>query len=574
MLLLMIAFMGGALTILSPCVLPVLPFVFARAGQSFWRSALPLLMGMMLTFIAVATLAAVGGAWVVRVNEAGRYIAMAVLALFGLALLSPSLSNRLSQPAVELGNRLLNTQGSSGGGSEFWGSMLLGVATGLLWAPCAGPILGLILTGAALSGPSSKTVLLLLSYGAGAALSLGLATLAGARVFALMKRSLHAGEWLRRGLGVAVLASVAVIALGWDTGVLKRWSYSGTTSWEHYLLQRLGAGANDMPMGSVLALQPAASSPLASFTGERTWLNSPALSVGDLSGKVVLVDFWTYSCINCLRTLPSVKALADKYRDHGLVVVGVHSPEFAFERDEDNVRRAVHDLGIQYPVVLDNDYALWKRFGNRYWPAHFLMDAAGRIRAHQFGEGHERDTEAALRLLLTEAGYHDLPVMATGTPSPVTTSSRSPETYLGIHRAARYAGQPALTLSQVLNYQTSNVLLADQWGLSGAWTVESERVVSAGNNAKISFNFRGRALHLVLGVADPATRPLGFTVRLDGADPQLQHGEDTDAHGQGTVSDQRLYRLIHLTDGDASSSHQVTIEFSQPGVAAYAFTFD
>ena len=181
-----------------------------------------------------------------------------------------------------------------------------------------------------------------------------------------MKRSLHAGEWLRRGLGVAVLASVAVIALGWDTGVLKRWSYSGTTSWEHYLLQRLGAGANDMPMGSVLALQPAASSPLASFTGERTWLNSPALSVGDLSGKVVLVDFWTYSCINCLRTLPSVKALADKYRDHGLVVVGVHSPEFAFERDEDNVRRAVHDsfsfahqLGL---VAINLNGEGWRRY--------------------------------------------------------------------------------------------------------------------------------------------------------------------------------------------------------------------
>ncbi|WP_412180265.1 cytochrome c biogenesis CcdA family protein, partial [Variovorax paradoxus] len=236
MLVLIVAYLGGVLTILSPCILPVLPFVFARADRPFRSHGLPMLAGMALAFAAVATLAAVGGGWVVALNEWGRYAAIALLALFGLTLLLPALADRLSRPLVALGLRLAD---APTGGSVF-SPLLLGVGTGLLWAPCAGPILGLILTGAALNGASAGTSLLLLAYAAGACTSLAGALLFGHRMFARMKASLRTGEWLRRAAGAAVLAGVGAIALGLDTGLLSRLSGGGTTALEQALLDRLG----------------------------------------------------------------------------------------------------------------------------------------------------------------------------------------------------------------------------------------------------------------------------------------------------------------------------------------------
>src|ERR1700679_1557438 len=239
MVLFLLAYLGGAFTIVSPCTLPVLPFVFARADKPFVRSGLPLLLGMAVTFAAVATLAAFGGGWIVQANGYGRIAALVVLALFGLLLLFPSLADRATRPLVALGARLSESAGPGTDGT-FWTSFLLGVATGLLWAPCAGPILGLILTGAALQGASIQTSLLLLAYAAGAATSLRLALLVGGRVFAAMKRSLGVGEWVRRALGVAVIAGVVVIGLGLDTGFLTKLSAASTASLEQRLLDRFG----------------------------------------------------------------------------------------------------------------------------------------------------------------------------------------------------------------------------------------------------------------------------------------------------------------------------------------------
>ena len=236
---LVIAYLGGALTILSPCILPILPFVFARAGQPFLRSTLPVLAGMAATFCAVATLAAVGGSWAISANEYGRLAALALLAVFGVGLLSPRAASIITRPVVELGNRLANAAGKPGAMPTVAGSLLLGIATGLLWAPCAGPILGLVLTGAALKGANLETSLLLAAYAAGAATSLAVAILVGGRVFAAMKRSLGFSERIRQVLGAAVLAGVAVIALGLDTGFLSQISYASTASFEQRVLDRL-----------------------------------------------------------------------------------------------------------------------------------------------------------------------------------------------------------------------------------------------------------------------------------------------------------------------------------------------
>ncbi|MEB0055279.1 cytochrome c biogenesis protein DipZ [Variovorax sp. RTB1] len=438
-----LSYLGGALTILAPCILPVVPFVFARVDQPFVKSGLPLLVGMALTFAGVASLGAVAGAWAVEANEYGRMAAIVLLGVMGVMLIAPRLAERVTRPLVALGSGLLNSatrsqnqRVASDGGvrSPVVPSLLLGVATGLLWAPCAGPVLGLILTGAALQGPTVHTSLLLLAYAAGAMTSLAAALLLGGRVFAFLKRTIGAGEWLRKGLGVAVLAGVAAVSLGLDTGVLAQLSSgSGGASIERGLLERLRPHAaldqtsdaarpptaNDraafikvqapaVPRFAPLSLPDEGALP--SFSGAVEWLNSPPLTAEQLRGKVVLVDFWTFGCINCRNALPYVREWNRKYKDQGLVVVGVHAPEFAFEKNINNVKRAVSELDVTFPVAIDNSFAIWRAFNNNYWPAHYFVDAKGRIRFHHFGEGEYEKSEQVIQQLLEEARKDAKPV--------------------------------------------------------------------------------------------------------------------------------------------------------------------
>jgi len=572
MTLFLLSYLGGVLTILSPCILPVLPFVFARSDQPFARSGLPLLAGMAITFAGIATIATLGGSWAIHANQYGRIAAMILLALFGLTLLLPAVADRLTRPLVALGSRLSN-QVQTGERGSIGASVLLGVATGLLWAPCAGPILGLILTGAAIQGASTSTSLLLLAYALGAATSLAAALLIGGKLFAAMKRSLGAGEWIRRALGVLVLAGVAAIALGLDTGLLTQLSTASTNSIEQSLLQKVGL-ARKTTSTAVAGSDLPVEGNLPELTGATLWLNSPPLTREQLRGKVVLVDFWTYSCINCLRALPYVKAWAEKYKDHGLVVIGVHAPEFAFEKIEANVRHAVSDLGVTYPVALDNSLTIWQAFNNQYWPAHYFIDALGRIRHHHFGEGEYDRSEEVIRQLLREAGRKDVPgglvdPKAQGAQAAAAPSARtSHETYLGYGRGQNFASGNVRTDESAV-YETAFPLRTDQWGLTGRWTVgeQMSRLDAAGG--KITFRFHARDVHLVLG---PGTggKPVRFKVMLDGQPPRDGHGVDSAADGSGAVTQERLYQLIRL---QAPGDHTFTIEFADPGVQAFAFTF-
>jgi cytochrome c biogenesis protein CcdA/thiol-disulfide isomerase/thioredoxin len=572
MFVLILAYLGGVLTILSPCILPVLPFVFARADRPFARNGLPMLLGMAITFSVVATLAALGGGWAVHANQYGRYIAMLVLAFLGLTLLSTHLAEWISRPFVALGNRL--SQRASGDGDSVWGAAGLGVATGLLWAPCAGPILGLLLTGAALNGASVQTTLLLLTYAAGAATSLGLALLIGGKVFTLMKRSLGAGEWVRRVLGVLVLAGVAAIALGLDTGLLTRVSLASTGGIEQKLINAVHPAPKPEPVRKAGEALPVEGH-IPSLAGATQWFNSPPLNREALRGKVVLVDFWTYSCINCIRSLPYVRGWADKYKDHGLVVIGVHSPEFAFEKNADNVAKAIKDLHVDYPVAMDNDYAIWKGFNNEYWPAHYFIDTQGQIRGHHFGEGDYRESEDMIRELLSEAGQKNLPggyvsddhrgVEAAASNDP----TRSPETYVGYARAQNFAGDP-VTHDDARDYRAPHAVAPDQWSLDGRWNVHAENAQLEKAGGRIVYRFRGRDLHLVLGPASDG-KPVRYRVTIDGKAPGGDHGMDTDAEGNGTVTGQRLYQLVRQANGTGERLFE--IEFLDPGVQAYAFTF-
>ena len=623
MILFLLAYLGGVLTIISPCILPVLPFVFARSDKPFAGSGLPMLAGMAATFAVVATLAAVGGGWAVQANEYGRYAALVLLAMFGITLLFPSLSDRLTRPLVALGSRLSETADRRAGasGSTVLPSLLLGVATGLLWAPCAGPVLGLILTGAALEGANVQTSLLLVAYAAGAATSLALALVIGGRVFAAMKRALGAGEWVRRGLGVAVLAGVVVIVLGLDAKFLTQVSLASTAPLEQGLVDKLHPAASAQPSegarpvamtgnppvmmesrpeaqaqasgGGAAVAMTGSPSPVVqqgqsevqaddfpdegaipSLSGAVQWLNSPPLTPEALKGKVVVVDFWTYSCINCLRSIPYVRAWAEKYRDQGLVVIGVHTPEFAFEKNVDNVKQAVADLKIGFPVAIDNNYAIWRAFKNRYWPADYFVDAQGRIRDHTFGEGDYAASEHVIQQLLAKTGRTNVSgglvaVNASGAQAASDADNvRSPETYLGYARAEKFVSPGGAVKGGSHVYAAGKPQL-NEWSLSGDWTIGEKRAHLNHKEGSIVYRFHARDLHLVLGSANG--KPVRFHVTIDGMPPDENHGADVDADGQGVVNEQRLYQLVRQNGPITDRTFE--IRFLDPGVEAYAFTF-
>jgi len=396
----LIAFLGGLLTVLSPCILPVVPFLFAGAQRSR-TSILLTLGGMALTFALISSLAVVSSEWVIQASNSSRYIALIVMSVFALSLISARIGDWLTRPFVMLGNRLdPDTRKKAGP----MGSIMLGVATGLLWAPCAGPILGVILTGAMLQGANAQTSLLLLAYGAGSALSLGTLIFTGRGLVNRLKPSIPFTGRLRRGAGVAVLATAAVIATGFDKTLLANTSSQGVASVEKSVLENVPKVVDyfiskvraDSPMEQGKGAMP-------SLAGAVQWLNSPELNAEALRGKVVLVDFWTYDCINCQHTLPYVKDWAKKYEKDGLVVIGVHTPEYGYERIIDNVKDQVKKLGITYPVAIDNNYAIWRNFDNQYWPAHYLIDAKGQVRYSHFGEGRYEAQEQMIQQLLQEA---------------------------------------------------------------------------------------------------------------------------------------------------------------------------
>jgi thiol-disulfide isomerase/thioredoxin len=487
-----------------------------------------------------------------------------LLLLLGLALIFPAFSDLLMRPFVALGGKLQQRADQE---NSLKGSLLLGVAVGFLWAPCAGPILGLVLAGAALNGANLYSAFLLLVFAAGAATSLGLALLAGGRVFKLMKSGLGAEEWVRRSLGVAVVAGVMVIALGWDTRFLSQFSLINTAATE----QRLIAQLNKQP-GSVQVAETPSMPPLV---GATQWLNSTPLSSEMLRGKVVLVDFWTYSCINCLRTLPYLKAWDEKYRSQGLVIIGVHAPEFAFEKDLQNVEHAVRELGVKYPVAIDNQYAIWNAFKNEYWPAHYLIDAQGHIRHQHFGEGAYQETELMIQSLLKEAhqdfALNDnfVQVAGEGATAAAADMERSPETYLGYSRQQNFSSTETIKRDMSSRYNFPGALKPDHWALNGTWHVGKESAVLQTGGGAISYRFRGRDLHLVLG--SHSGNPVRFKVTLNGSAPGKDHGVDTDAEGSGVIQEQRLYQLVRQSGKLKDKIFR--IEFLDVDAEAFAFTF-
>ena len=311
-----------------------------------------------------------------------------------------------------------------------------------------------------------------------------------------------------------------------------------------------------------------------SLAGAEAWLNSPPLTPAALKGKVVLIDFWTYSCINCLRAIPYVRAWWQKYKDQGLVVIGVHSPEFAFEHDIDNVKKAVANLKITYLVAIDNDFTIWRAFNNQYWPAHYFIDAQGRIRHEHFGEGNYDESERIIQQLLAEAGNKVaggvVDVKATGAEAAADTrEDKSTETYIGYFRMENFAS-PGGVVENARHVYAAGTPELNHWGLTGDWTVDMQRAVLNEKDGGIVYRFHARDLHMVMGPA-PNDKPVRFLVTIDGAPPGASHGSDIDAEGYGTVTGQRLYQLVRQSG--RVEDRTFVIRFLDPGIEAYAFTF-
>jgi thiol-disulfide isomerase/thioredoxin len=386
---------------------------------------------------------------------------------------------------------------------------------------------------------------------------LPISTLAAVRRrLAQIKQSPHAGRGIRWGLGVAALAAVAALTFGSDTGVFENLSKGGAAALE-------------------------TSSPvkgrLPSFDGAVEWLNSPALTGEQLRGKVVLVDFWTYSCINCIRTLPYIQAWAKKYKDEGLVVIGVHTPEFAFEKKIANVRRAVSDFKIAYPVAVDNDFKIWRAFDNSYWPALYFVDAKGQIRHQQFGEGNYEKSERVIQELLREQSAEPAKVTTDAVPpeakgaeaAPDLRNLRSGETYLGSRQTSNFVSPQVLKTGAAQDYSVGAPRL-NEWGLIGNWTVDPEQASLNRAGGSIVYRFSARDLHLVLGPGADG-QPVRFQVKIDGKAPGASHGADIDADGNGTVTATRLYQLVRQEGRVEDRTFE--IRFLDPGVEAFVFTF-
>ncbi len=578
------AFLAGAATALSPCVLPVLPVALSAGVTGGRRRPLGVVTGLALSF-AFATVALV-----YLIDALGlpgdllRNLSIAVLLGFGITLLVPAISARVEGwisrlvPAPEAGRR----------GEGFGSGLLVGLSLGFVYAPCAGPILAGVITVSASQTFTAGRLAVALAYALGSALVLYFLMLGGRR---LVARLAPAAGRLQMAMGALMIVVALAMAGDYDA----RFQTAIANDLPSFVVNPTGgleerddvrqelAGLRDGHGGiGALAASPApgdqpvrgdAAEPLPvfgtapEFTDNERWFNTPGqrpLTLEGLRGRVVLIDFWTYTCINCIRTLPYLKAWDERYRDRGLTIVGVHTPEFPFEREAGNVEAAIEQNGLEYPVVQDNEYGTWNAWGNQYWPAKYLIDVRGRVRYAHFGEGEYEQTETAIRELLAEAG-ETLGRRAQATAETAASGVTTPESYLGSLRADRFANGPIRPGTRRFELPADR-LPDESLAYGGTWRIGPDAATAVAGS-KLELSFGARRVFLVLGSAGEVARPV--RVLLDGRPvPHRYAGRDV-RDGVATVSSQRLYRLVELP---AAERHLLTLEFT-PGVSGYAFTF-
>jgi cytochrome c biogenesis protein CcdA/thiol-disulfide isomerase/thioredoxin len=587
-LLLAFALLAGAATAITPCVLPVLPALLSASGTGGRRRPAGIVGGLTLTH----TITIVGIASVVDGVGVGdgtlRTAAIAVLALFGIALLVPGAAQRLQLRLTFLAR--LAPRGDAHG---FWSGLPVGGALGFVYAPCAGPILAAVISVSASSGTTAKIVAVAIAYGLGSGLVLLGLALGGRRLIDRVRRG-GRGATLQRGFG-AVMLLTAVLMF---TSVDLRFQEALASHFPSFLTKPTGgletsravedqlaglrgsrgvderlraavsrAAAGDAALPGVRTPRLPVLGAAPQFAGTQRWFNTAPLTMAGLRGHVVLVDFWTYTCINCRRTLPYLKGWDARYRRQGLTIVGVHTPEFAFERKASNVRAAIERWGVRYPVVQDNAYGTWNAFGNQAWPAHFLVDARGRVRDVHLGEGAYEETEAAIRALLAETGDRRLGAAATPRGEVETVAAHTtPETYLGTARARGFSPVGPTGGTHDYSAAAPATLPPSVFSLGGRWRIGRE-AARAVLGATITARVVGKAVYLVL--SSDGDRPRRVRVELDGRPIARRDAGDDVRDGVVTVRRQRLYDLVKL---GSAAEHVLTLRLDS-GVSGFAFTF-
>lgn len=576
-LLLLFAFVSGLITILAPCIWPLLPIILSATATGGHKKPLGITFGIIISF-GLVTLTI---SYLVKIipfdPNVLRYFAVAVIGFLGVALLIPKLSAVLEGYVSRLSGKFIFQNQGNG----FWAGLITGIALGIVWTPCAGPILATIATLAATAQVNSAIISITIVYVVGVGIPLFIFATIGRRLFVGSKKlSPYLGR-IQQGFGAVMIITAILIFTNYDK-VLQAKLLDLFPSYGNFII-RLESnksvkeqldklkGENktddmigkpfDMPTNNKLPVLGKA----PEFIGISNWLNSEPLTMSELKGKVVLIDFWTYTCINCIRTLPHVTSWYNKYKDQGFVVVGVHTPEFEFEKDTGNVQNAIKQYKIFYPVAQDNDYATWNAYSNQYWPAKYLIDKNGVVRYVHFGEGKYEETERAIQALLKEAGQKvsgPLEKMPDQTP----TMRLSPETYLGSARMQYYYPSGSLSNGK------SNFTLVDNPALNsfsfgGEWEISDEYSESS-NNSTLTYKFYADKVFLVL---KPGQENSKARIYLDGklVDP-ANSGADI-KNGMLTIDTDKLYNLIDLQDGP--KEHVLKIEFLTPGIKAFAFTF-
>jgi cytochrome c biogenesis protein CcdA/thiol-disulfide isomerase/thioredoxin len=587
------AVLAGAGTALSPCVLPVLPALLSAGGVGGRRRPLGIVLGLSITF----TVTIVGVAQVVDGVGLGsdplRDVAIVVLLVFGAALLVPRLADRIEAPLSRLARF-----GPRSRGEGFWSGMLVGGALGFVYTPCASPILAAVISVSAASG---KTIVIALAYALGSALVLLALTLGGRRLFERIRKA-GRGPALQRALGAIMIVTAIAIATNLDVNFdqfvaqhIPDVNLTASLECSETVTKHLHEISGHQPKfapangssacggsGSSVTAAPANASqatllaaarglrklgPAPDFMQTQDWFNTPGmrpLSLASLRGHVVLIDFWTYTCINCIRTLPYLKAWDASYRHDGLTIVGVETPEFAFEHDAANVSNAIKQFGLRYPVVQDNEMGTWNAYGNEYWPADYLIDAHGQVRYAAFGEGDYDKTETAIRALLAEAGSQ---LGGRSTPKDVVVPSAqaTPETYLGSERAEGWLQRPKDGVHDYGAPVTGHLAL-NEFAYSGTWKIAAQPAEAVAD-AGIDVEFQAKNVYLVLSSA--GARPRQVQVLLDGKPiPAADAGADVHG-GSVTVRGQRLYTLVSLPRDER---HRLSLRVA-PGVSGFAFTF-
>ncbi len=551
-ILVLFALLGGIVTILSPCILPILPIVLTGSVTGGKKRPFGVVVGFIASFTFFTLfLTAIVKATGLDANIL-RVVAVAIVAFFGLSLIITPLQvfvEKLFSPLANLASKKQGAENQEG----FWPGVILGISLGLVWTPCVGPILAAIIALAATSAVGATAVAIMLAYAIGTSIPLFAITVGGRRLLETHPWLLKNSQSIQKAFGVLMLVTALAIYLGWDRQfqayILTKFPSYGTglTQIENNSSVQNELDTLKKAQGSIMNIFGTTRAP--EFIAGGQWFNSKPLTMEGLRGKVVLVDFWTYTCINCIRTLPYVKSWWQKYKDKGLVIVGVHTPEFEFEKDPNNVAKAIKDFGLTYPIMQDNDYATWNAYANHYWPADYLVDTNGKIIDTHFGEGDYDATEKKIQ----EALNVSMPI---NNPT-YQVQAQTPETYLGNWRIDNFASPERIIQDKLQTFSLPKTLESNTFAFGGPWTIGYQRA-APGPNAELDFNFTAKNVFLVMRPAKDGVSGK-VKVSLDGKDVKTI-----------TIDTDKLYTLIEL---DMPGAHLLKLNFLDGNVELYAFTF-